>query len=320
MLKNIMTIGGCGFIGTNFINKAIKDYNILNIDNLSIVSNRSNIKNKKNYKFKKLDICNFKDLKYQIEKFKPEFIINFAAETHVDNSIKNSDRFIKTNILGVHNILKIIQNNKEIKLIQISTDEVFGDIRSPKKFNLRSKYNPSSPYSASKAAGDHLIRSWIRTYNIKSIIINCSNNYGSYQNYEKLIPKTIINCINKKKIPVYKRGLQIRDWIFVDDHVNAILKILKKGIIGKTYLIGGDNEEKNINIIRYICKYFSDNIDKNYNFQNLIKFTSDRPGHDFRYAVDSSFIKKQLNWKPKNLFYRSLIETINWYLKNQKKH
>ena len=319
MLKKLIVVGGCGFIGTNFINIAKNKYDILNIDNLSAVSNKSNIKNKKNYAFKKIDICDFKKLSYVIKIFKPEYIINFAAETHVDNSIRNSDSFIKTNILGVHNLLKIIQKNKKIKFIQISTDEVFGDIQIPKRFNLKSNYNPSSPYSASKAAGDHLIRSWTRTYNTKAIIINCSNNYGPYQNYEKLIPKTIINCINKKKIPVYKRGLQIRDWIFVDDHVDAILKILDKGVSGRTYLIGGGNEKKNIDIIRFICKYFTDNINKNYNFQNLIKFTSDRPGHDFRYAVDSSFIKKQLNWKPKNSFYKSLIETINWYLKNHKK-
>lgn len=319
MLKKIIVIGGCGFIGTNFINIAKDYYKILNLDKLSIVSNRTNIQNKKNYKFKKLDICNYNKLKHEINKFKPHYVLNFAAETHVDNSIKNSDSFIKTNIFGLHNILKIIQNNKKIKFIQISTDEVFGDILKPKKFNLKSNYNPSSPYSASKAAGDHLIRSWARTFKTKSIIINCSNNYGPYQNYEKLIPKTIINCINKKNIPVYKRGLQIRDWIFVNDHVEAIIKILKKGMTGKTYLIGGGNEKKNIEIIRFICRFFEKKIDRKYNYQNLIKFTKDRPGHDFRYAIDSSFAKKQLKWRPKNDFYKSLIQTINWYLKNSKK-
>lgn len=327
MIKILVT-GGSGFIGSNFISKLLKkNYKILNIDKLTYAGNNYNLKefNKyANYAFKRIDIKS-KKINKIFDTFEPDVLINFAAETHVDRSIDSSRNFLLTNILGTHNLLEVSKNytqkkKKKFKFIQISTDEVFGDLNKRKeKFNIGSKYNPSSPYSASKASSDHLVRAWSRTYNLNSIILNCSNNYGPYQYPEKLIPHALISLIEKKKIPIYGDGNQIRDWLFVEDHVDAIEKVIKYGKSGMTYLIGGNNEIKNIVLIKNIIKiYFNLKKLKIKNFKNYIKYVEDRPGHDRKYSVNINKTTKEIKWKPKTKIKDGLKKTIYWYLNNEK--
>ena len=324
----ILVTGGLGFIGSNFINHIQKDnkFKILNLDNKSLpASKRSKILNSKNYYFKKVDITNFKKTQNEIIKFKPDRIINFAAETHVDNSILNPKKFINTNILGTFNLLEAsrnyMKNNNNFIFIHISTDEVFGDLeKRTKAFNETTRYNPSSPYSASKASSDFLVRSWSRTFDIPAIITNTSNNYGPYQYEEKLVPLSIKKILNKEKIPIYGSGKQERDWIFVLDHVLALKKILLKGKKNNTYLIGSGKTIKNINFLRIIHKEISKQL-KNSNFEiksfdNSIKFIKDRPGHDYKYLVDNSKISKEFNWRIKYDLEKGVSETVKWYLNN----
>ena len=324
--KNILITGGKGFIGTNFINYILlkyKNQKIINLDKLTYAANINIIKNKK-YKFVKGDISN-KKLVYEILlKYNIDTIVNFAAETHVDNSIKTPRLFINSNISGVFNLIEAANqyyktNYKKLKnnfrFHQISTDEVYGSLKLKEKpFTEKSSYKPNSPYSASKAGADHIIRSYYKTYNLPITISTCSNNYGPFQNSEKLIPKIIYNCINRKEIPIYGNGLNIRDWIYVDDHCDAIYKILKYGKIGETYNVGSNNELKNIEIVKLICKIINSKYDfRNDNLLNLITFVKDRPGHDFRYSINSNKIRKKLNWRPKVKFTFGLKKTINWY-------
>ena len=253
-----------------------------------------------------------------INKYKPKAIFNLAAETHVDRSIDSPNQFINSNILGVFNLLEIIRKNKKIKnnikLIHISTDEVYGDIKK-KRSNENFPYNPSSPYSATKASADHLIKSYVRTFGIPAIISNCCNNYGPFQFPEKLIPKMITNIIQNKALPIYSKGLNSREWIFVEDHCEALLKIFKKGKIGESYNVGSGINIKNINLIKLLLKIFKQ---KNFKIgKNVkIKFVKDRPGHDFRYALNSRKISKNLGWKSKIKLEKGLKETIDWYLNN----
>lgn len=321
-MKKLVITGGLGFIGSNFIKKSLlKNYKILNIDKITYAGNLDNLstlKKNKNYDFLKADISN-KNIRKKILKFNPDAIIHFAAESHVDRSIENPQEFLQTNIIGTYNLLEVVRNNKNIKFVHISTDEVYGDLGSTKKkFNKKSKFNPSSPYSASKASADHLVSAWHKTYGINSVIINCSNNYGPNQYPEKLIPHAIICLINNKKIPIYGKGNQVRDWLFVEDHCDAIDKILNKGEPGETYLVGGKNEIKNIDLVKMIVKiYFQiQKSSSQINFTKHINFVRDRPGHDLRYSVDTSFIEKKLNWKPNTHFNRGLHKTILWYLNN----
>lgn len=328
MKKKILVTGGLGFIGSNFINHILKDkkFKILNLDNKSLpVSNHYKIFKTKNYNFKKIDITNFKKTQYEILKFKPNRIINFAAETHVDNSISNPKKFINTNIIGTFNLLEAsrnyFKNNNNFVFIHISTDEVFGDLeKSTKGFNETTRYNPSSPYSASKASSDFLVRSWARTFKIPAIITNTSNNYGPYQYEEKLVPLSIKKILNKEKIPIYGSGKQERDWIFVLDHVLALKKILLKGKINNTYLIGSGKTIKNINLIKIIHKEISKQLE-NSNFKvntldNSIKFIKNRPGHDYKYLIDNSKISKQLKWKTEYDIKKGVSMTVKWYLDN----
>jgi len=339
MINKILITGGCGFIGSNFINLLIKDnYNILNYDKLTYAGNIDNLKSlssNNNYNFIKEDICDFDKLLSTILSYKPDFIVHFAAESHVDRSIDSPLSFVKTNIEGTANLLeaslKYWQDSKPLnfKLIHVSTDEVYGSLGVNGFFTEKTPYNPSSPYSASKASSDHLARAWHKTYGLPVLITNCSNNYGPFQYPEKLIPLMIANCIDEKPLPIYGKGFNIRDWLFVDDHCEAILKVLNDGIIGQTYNIGGFNEIKNIDIVNIICKEL-DNIKPRKNgelYENLITYVKDRPGHDLRYAIDSSKIKKSLNWIPKESFESGIKKTIRWYIKNeswwrkiQKKH
>ena len=322
-MKKIIVTGGSGFIGSNLVNYLIKKkYFVINIDKLTYSSNtyQKSSLSKKNYKFLKIDINNKLKIKKIIKKYKPECIFNLAAETHVDRSIDSPFQFINSNILGVFNILEAIRENnkknKKIKLVHISTDEVYGDVLNNRS-NENFPYNPSSPYSASKASADHLIKSYVRTYKLPAVISNCCNNYGPYQFPEKLIPKMISNIFRNKPLPIYAKGQNSREWIHVEDHCDALYKIFKKGKIGESYNVGSNVNLKNINLVKNILKIFKEK--KYYMGKNVkIKFVKDRPGHDFRYALNSNKIRKQIGWKSSISLTKGLNMTIDWYLKNRK--
>ncbi len=335
MKKTILVTGGAGFIGSAVIRHILDNSNfkVINIDKLTYASSLSSLKKyekNKNYIFKKIDICNQRKIFKIFKKYLPKLVMHLAAETHVDRSINAANNFIKTNILGTYNMLEVskeyykklnIKNKKKFRFHHISTDEVYGDLKkkSPPA-DEDFKYSPSSPYSASKASADHLVRSWFRTYNLPVIISNCSNNYGPNQFPEKLIPLIILNALEKKKLPIYGNGQQIRDWLYVNDHAEALFKIIVKGKVGETYNIGGNNEIKNIDVVKTICKKLDTikPLSKNKSYINLIEYVEDRPGHDSRYAIDTKKIKKTLNWKPRESFETGIEKTINWYLEKYK--
>ena len=321
MNKNIVVTGGLGFIGSNLIDLLIsKKYSVINLDKVSYSSNFYNLKEHKNntkYKFIKCDL-NSKKISNILLKYKPICIFNLAAETHVDRSIDGPKNFINSNVLGTFNLLeafKTFSTKYNSKLIHISTDEVYGDIlkgRSDEKYS----YKPSSPYAASKAASDHLVYSYIRTYKIPAVISNCSNNYGPKQHPEKLIPKLIYNIINNKELPIYGKGENSREWLHVKDHCMALFKVFEKGKIGEFYNIGSNKNLNNIQITKALIK-----IAKNFitiGPKVKIKYITDRPGHDQRYALNSNKIKKKLKWKPQIKFDNGLKETFLWYLNNKK--
>jgi dTDP-glucose 4,6-dehydratase len=314
-MKKIIVTGGLGFIGSNLINLIKNKYFIINIDKVSYASNFNNIDpNIKNYKFYKQDINNKIFIKNILKKYNPSIIFNLAAETHVDRSIDGPKQFIESNILGVFNLLELIRNyKKKIKLIHISTDEVYGDIKNNYKSKEEDAYNPSSPYSASKASGDLLIKSYIRTYKIPAIITNCCNNFGPNQYPEKLIPTIIYNILNKKPIPIYGKGENVREWIYVKDHCDALIKIAEKGVIGENYNIGSGTVLNNIQIAKKIISAFK-KITLTENIKSKIHLVEDRPGHDLRYCLDSSKIKNKLKWKCKSSFDQRIDETIIWYI------
>ena len=319
--KRIIVTGGLGFIGSNLIDLLLKkNYQVINVDKITYSSNFYNIKEfkkNKNYRFIKCDISS-KKLEKIFNRYNPNGIFNLAAETHVDRSIDNPKSFINSNIIGVFNILEIFKKfskkNKKTRLIHISTDEVYGDIlfgRTKEDF----PYNPSSPYAASKASSDHLVSSYVRTYKIPAIITNCSNNYGPKQHPEKLIPKLIYNILTNKILPIYGKGKNSREWIYVMDHCEALVKIFKKGKIGNFYNIGSNKNIINIEICKKLLKIAKSKVNIGKNVK--IKFVKDRPGHDIRYALNSNKIINELNWKPKTNFEEGLIKTFNWYLNNQ---
>ena len=314
-MEKVIVTGGLGFIGSNLVNILKDKYFIINIDKVSYASNFKNIDpNIKNYKFYKQDINNKIFIKNILKKYKPSTIYNLAAETHVDRSIDAPKTFIDCNILGVFNLLEAIKDyRKKIKLIHISTDEVYGDIKKNYKSKEEDAYNPSSPYSASKASGDLLIKSYIRTYKIPAIITNCCNNFGPNQYPEKLIPTIIYNILNKKHIPIYGKGKNIREWIYVKDHCDAIVKIAEKGICGENYNIGSGTVLNNIQIAKKIISTFK-KITFSENIESKIHLVKDRPGHDMRYCLDSSKIKNKLKWKFKSSFDQRIDETIIWYI------
>ena len=319
-MKKIVVTGGLGFIGSNLIDLLLKkNYFVINLDKCTYSSNFYNVKefkNSKNYKYFKIDI-NSKKLIKIFDKFKPVCIFNLAAETHVDRSIDDPSNFIKSNIVGVYNLLesfkKYSKKNKS-RLIHISTDEVYGDVltgRSDEKYS----YNPSSPYAASKAASDHLISSYVRTYNLQAIVTNCSNNYGPKQHPEKLIPKLIYNIIHNKPLPIYGKGRNSREWIYVKDHCEALIKVFLKGKSGEFYNIGSNKNLSNLEVTYELLK----NAKKIIELGNKIKinFIKDRPGHDIRYALNSNKIKKKLGWVPKTSFKKGIKLTFDWYLNNK---
>jgi dTDP-glucose 4,6-dehydratase len=320
-MEKIIVTGGLGFIGSNLINILKDKYFIINIDKVSYASNFKNIDpNIKNYKFYRQDINNKIFIKNILKKYKPSTIYNLAAETHVDRSIDAPKIFIENNILGVFNLLESIRvYKKKIKLIHISTDEVYGDIKKNQKSKEKDPYNPSSPYSASKASGDLLIKSYIRTYKIPAIITNCCNNFGPNQYPEKLIPTIIYNILNHRLIPIYGKGKNEREWIYVKDHCNALIKIAEKGLVGENYNIGSGTVLNNIQITKKIISVFK-KINPNLYIKTKIQFVKDRPGHDLRYCLDSSKVKSKLEWKCESSFDQRLNETITWYINKFKKN
>lgn len=323
-MKNILVTGGAGFIGSHLVKyyvKKYKNYNIINVDKLTYASNidfLDEINEFENYFFVQADICDLKKIEEIFLKYKISDIIHLAAESHVDNSIENALEFAKTNIIGTINLLELSRKNwnkkKNNLFYHISTDEVFGTLNESGIFSENSKYDPHSPYSASKASADHFVRAFYDTHKLPVIVSNCSNNYGPNQHKEKLIPTVINSLINKTKIPVYGDGLNIRDWLYVEDHVEAIDLIFHRGVIGETYCIGGMNEIKNIDLIQMIIEEY-DLIQQNKNSSiDLISFVEDRLGHDFRYAIDISKINNNLGWKPKTKIRIGLKKTLDWYL------
>tara|TARA_B100000029_G_scaffold509897_1_gene600115 strand:+ start:1625 stop:2653 length:1029 start_codon:yes stop_codon:yes gene_type:complete len=323
-MKKVIVTGGSGFIGSNLVKLLLKkNYFVINIDKLSYSANPYNLKDIKGnnkYKFFKCDINNKSKILKILKKYKPIGIFNLAAESHVDRSIDSPENFIKSNILGVYNLLEAIsfylkKNNKKFKLIHISTDEVYGDIKKGNKSNEKYPYNPSSPYSASKASADHLIKSYVRTYKLPAIISHCCNNYGPSQFPEKLIPKLIYNIINNKPLPIYGSGNNCREWIHVQDHCEALLKIFLKGKIGENFNIGTSSSIKNVDIAKKLLQILKKESIIIGN-KVKIKFVKDRPGHDFRYALDNKKIKKTLNWEFKIKLDAGLKRTFEWYLNN----
>ena len=322
MKNTIIVTGGLGFIGSNLIKLLIdKKFYVINIDKVTYSANFYNVRDvlkTKKYKFIRCDLNNQKKLYQIFLKYQPKGIFNLAAETHVDRSIDGPEIFIKSNILGVFNLLeafkKYFKKEKKIKLVHISTDEVYGDILKGRS-NEKHSYNPSSPYAASKASSDHLVQSYIRTYKVPAIITNCSNNYGPKQFPEKLIPKLIYNIINNINLPIYGNGKNSREWIFVKDHCEALLKIYNKGKVGEFYNIGSNKNLTNIEIAKILLKIAKKKF--NINTTSLITYVKDRPGHDIRYAIDSDKIKKKLKWCPKTEILEGLEKTFSWYLNNQ---
>ena len=319
-MKKIIVTGGLGFIGSNLIELLLKkNFYVINIDKGTYSSNFYNTKDfikSKKYKFIKLDIANKKIGKI-FKRFKPSGIFNLAAETHVDRSIDSPGNFIQSNIVGVYNLLecfKIFSRKNKSKLIHISTDEVYGDVLKGRT-DENHPYQPSSPYAASKAASDHLVSSYIRTYNLPAIVTNCSNNYGPKQHPEKLIPKLIYNIMNNRPLPIYGKGTNCREWIYVKDHCEALIKVFEKGKIGEFYNIGSNKNLNNLQVTKELLK----NSKKIISLGKKVKinFVKDRPGHDIRYALNSNKIKKKLKWRPKTNFSKGIQLTINWYFENK---
>ncbi len=327
---NIIVTGGAGFIGSALIRYLINhtQHHILNIDKLTYASNLSSldsVKDSHRYNFVQADICD-RDIFDIIESFRPHLIMNLAAESHVDRSIDSAAPFIQTNIVGTFNLLEASRHyfikldserKQSFRFHHISTDEVYGDLEGTTDlFTEQTPYRPSSPYAASKASSDHLVRSWHRTYGLPVILTNCSNNYGDYQFPEKLIPLMILNAYEGKSLPVYGQGKQIRDWLHVDDHVEALFQVATQGIVGETYNIGGHNEIRNIDVVKQICGLMDQLAPKDYMHEQLITYVKDRPGHDNRYAIDARKIARELRWTPKQTFVTGLAQTVEWYLNN----
>ena len=329
----ILVTGGAGFIGSAVIRNIIQNTQdeVLNIDKLTYAGNLESlaeVDESKRYQFKQIDICNENDLIKAFNEFKPDLVMHLAAESHVDRSIDGPAEFITTNIVGTYTLLEVARKywmqldepaKAKFKFHHISTDEVYGDLEGTADlFTETTSYAPSSPYSASKASSDHLVRAWHRTYGLPTIVTNCSNNYGPYHFPEKLIPLVILNALDGKSLPIYGKGDQIRDWLFVEDHARALYKVVTEGKVGETYNIGGHNEKQNIDVVKIICKILDElKPQKNQQpYESLITFVKDRPGHDLRYAIDATKIAHDLSWKPEETFETGIRKTVEWYLNN----
>ncbi len=329
----ILVTGGAGFIGSAVIRHIIHntDDEVLNIDKLTYAGNLESLKEidqNPRYNFQQIDICDKEALEQAFDSFKPNLVMHLAAESHVDRSIDGPAEFINTNIVGTYHLLEVARqywqnlddlDKKQFKFHHISTDEVYGDLEGTTDlFTETTSYAPSSPYSASKASSDHLVRAWHRTYGFPILVTNCSNNYGPYHFPEKLIPLVILNALDGKALPIYGKGNQIRDWLFVEDHARALYKVVTEGMIGETYNIGGHNEKQNIEVVKTICCIL-DELKPQENgqpYESLITFVKDRPGHDLRYAIDASKIANELKWTPTETFDSGIRKTVEWYLSN----
>jgi dTDP-glucose 4,6-dehydratase len=329
-MKKCLVTGGCGFIGSNYIRTILdrgEDLHVVNLDKLTYAGNIQNLDgiSSNNLTIVKGDICDVDLVNSLFEKHHFDTVVHFAAESHVDRSIEGPAEFIQTNVVGTLNLLEQSRifinktNNDNFRFLHVSTDEVYGSLGDDGKFLETTPYDPSSPYSASKAGSDHLVRAWNRTFGLPTLITNCSNNYGSYQFPEKLVPLMIINCLQGNPLPVYGEGENVRDWLFVGDHCDAIHTVLANGEIGETYNIGGNNEIKNIDVVTIICSLLDEISPREdgSSYSDLITFVKDRPGHDFRYAIDAGKIRNDLDWSPNESFETGIRKTIHWYLDNQ---
>ena len=329
----ILVTGGAGFIGSAVIRHLIKhtDHEVLNIDKLTYAGNLESLKEidqSPKYQFKQMDICETDQITKAIEAFQPDAIMHLAAESHVDRSIDGPAAFIQTNIVGTYTLLEAARKywvnlgpeaKQHFRFHHISTDEVYGDLEGTTDlFTETTSYAPSSPYSASKASSDHLVRAWYRTYGLPVLVTNCSNNYGPYHFPEKLIPLVILNALDAKPLPVYGNGQQIRDWLFVEDHARALYNVVTEGVVGETYNIGGHNEKQNIEVVKTICKILDELKPQSsgQSYESWITFVKDRPGHDLRYAIDAAKIKNELGWSPTETFETGIRKTVEWYLNN----
>jgi dTDP-glucose 4,6-dehydratase len=326
-MKKVIVTGGAGFIGSNLLNLLVPrhpKYLFINLDNLTYASNLNSLKDiehHRNYIFEKGDIADFETVKCLFRKYLPDRVIHLAAESHVDRSIVEPSLFIRTNIIGTFNLLQACKEqwkkNGDYLFHHVSTDEVYGSLGEAGQFTEETKYDPSSPYSASKASSDHLVKAYHKTYGIPVKITNCSNNYGPRQFPEKLIPLIILNAAEGKPLPVYGKGNNVRDWLYVEDHCEALWHVIEEGRVGETYNIGGNSEKRNIDVVRLICKILSEETGRApADFEKLITYVADRPGHDLRYAIDASKIKRELGWQPKESFESGLTKTVRWYLAN----
>ncbi|OCQ89651.1 dTDP-glucose 4,6-dehydratase [Nostoc sp. MBR 210] len=331
-MLTVLVTGGAGFIGANFIllSRQNQWFNIINLDKLTYASNLENLaelRGDRNYHFVHGDIANVELVSYLLDKYQPDIVINFAAESHVDRSIFSPQIFIQTNVFGTFNLLEAIrfywqklppQKQQQFRFLHISTDEVYGSLQIDEPaFREDTPYAPNSPYAASKAAADHFVRAYYHTYNLPTLTTNCSNNYGMRQFPEKLIPLMILNALDGKPLPIYGDGQNIRDWLYVIDHCQAIYLVIQQGKIGKTYNIGGLNEQTNLTVVTKICAILDELAPKpNFSYASLITFIPDRPGHDRRYAIDCSKIRRELGWQPQENFDSGLRKTVQWYLDN----
>jgi len=329
-MKKILVTGGCGFIGSNYIHQVFekgRDIHLVNLDKMTYAGNIHNLNGIPDtfHTFVEGDICDADLVKSLFEKYQFDAVVHFAAESHVDRSIEGPAEFIQTNVVGTLNLLEQSRlfyqhsNSDNFRFLHVSTDEVYGSLGEHGKFQETTPYDPSSPYSASKAGSDHLVRAWNRTFGLPILITNCSNNYGSYQFPEKLIPLMIINCLHGKPLPVYGKGENVRDWLYVRDHCEAIHSVLTTGTVGETYNIGGNNEIKNIEVVTTICSLLDEISPKEdgSQYSDLITYVRDRPGHDFRYAINANKINSELGWSPQESFETGIRKTIQWYLDNE---
>ncbi len=337
-MNKVLVTGGAGFIGANYIHSLFADPNfkgkVLNLDALTYAGNLESLEDikakygKDRYFFEQADICDAEAVNRIFKDFQPDTIVNFAAESHVDRSIDGPLQFVQTNVMGTATLLVAAmelyktmsdKEKQNFRFHHVSTDEVYGSLGDTGLFTEETPYDPSNPYSASKAASDHLLRAWQRTFGLPITISNCSNNYGGYQLPEKLIPLMVLNCLEHKPLPVYGKGLNVRDWLYVTDHCEAINTIIRRGKIGETYNIGGHNEIKNIDIVGIICEILDElqPSQKLKSYKELITFVTDRPGHDLRYAIDAGKIQRELGWEPKETFKTGIRKTVAWYLENQ---
>lgn len=336
----ILVTGGAGFIGSAVIRHIIEKTadSVVNVDKLTYAGNIENllsVSNSNRYVFEQVDICNRSELDRVLNCYQPDAIMHLAAESHVDRSIDGPAAFVETNIVGTYTLLEAaraywnnldVEKKKAFRFHHVSTDEVYGDLEGPEDlFTEETPYAPSSPYSASKASSDHLVRAWLRTYGFPTLVTNCSNNYGPYHFPEKLIPLVILNALEGKDLPIYGKGDQVRDWLYVEDHAQALYQVVTEGVVGETYNVGGHNEKQNIEVVQVICELLEQLVPENINskssgnkngFVGLITYVKDRPGHDLRYAIDAGKIENELGWVPKETFESGMKKTVQWYLDN----